>query len=64
MVKCRKALTLADELCLTEINDVAPEADAFFPEVSPAQWHEKSREAHPVDEKHLCPYAFVDYVKQ
>ena len=35
-----------------------------IPEVSPAQWHEKSREAHPVDEKHLCPYAFVDYVKQ
>ena len=60
----RQALPLADELCLTEINDVAPEADAFFPEVSPAQWHEKSREAHPVDEKHLCPYAFVDYVKQ
>ena len=59
-----EALPLADELCLTEINDVAPEADAFFPEVSPAQWHEKSREAHPVDEKHLCPYAFVDYVKQ
>ena len=35
-----------------------------IPEVSPAQWHEKSRETHPVDEKHLCPYAFVDYVKQ
>ena len=60
----QQALPLADELCLTEIKDVAPEADAFFPEVSPAQWHEKSREAHPVDEKHLCPYAFVDYVKQ
>ena len=42
----RQALPLADELCLTEINDVAPE------------------ETHPVDEKHLCPYAFVDYVKQ
>ena len=33
----QQALPLADELCLTEINDVAPEADAFFPEVSPAQ---------------------------
>ena len=29
----QQALPLADELCLTEINDVAPEADAFFPEV-------------------------------
>ena len=37
--------------------------DAFFPEVSPAQWHEKSREVHPADEKHLCSYAFVDYVR-
>ena len=38
-------------------------ADAFFPEVSLAVWHEKNREAHPADEKHLCSYAFVDYVK-
>ena len=60
----RQALPFADELCLTEINDLAPKADAFFPEVSPAQWHEKIREAHPVYDKHLCPYAFVDYVKQ
>lgn len=38
----RQALPFADELCLTEINDLAPKADAFFPEVSPAQWHEKA----------------------
>ena len=60
----QQAISFADELCLTEIDDVAPEADAFFPEVSPAQWHEKSREAHPADEKHLCSYAFVDYMRK
>ena len=60
----QQALPLADELCLTEINDVANEDGVCFLEVFAAQWHEKSREAHPVDEKHLCPYAFVDYVKQ
>ncbi|WP_303011200.1 dihydrofolate reductase [uncultured Bacteroides sp.] len=59
----RQALPLADELCLTEIDDTAPEADAFFPEISPTVWHEKSRETHPADEKHPCPYAFVNYVK-
>lgn len=59
-----QALPLADELCLTEIDDTAPEADVFFPAVDPAIWHEKSREAHPADEKHLCPYAFVDYVRR
>lgn len=60
----QQALPLADELCLTEIDSTAPEADVFFPEVSPGIWHEKSREVHPADEKHLCPYAFVDYVRQ
>lgn len=60
----RQAMLLADELCLTEIDDTAPEADTFFPEVSPAVWHEKSRESHPADEKHPCPYAFVDYVRR
>lgn len=60
----QQALPFAGELCLTEIDDAAPEADAFFPEVSLSIWREKSRETHPVDEKHLCPYAFVDYVKK
>lgn len=27
----RQAMPLADELCLTEVDDTAPEADAFFP---------------------------------
>ncbi|MDR0892853.1 MAG: dihydrofolate reductase [Mediterranea sp.] len=57
----RQALPLADLLCLTEIDATAPQADAFFPEFAPEQWHEKSREAHPADERHPCSYAFVDY---
>ena len=57
----RQAIDVADELCLTEIDGEAPEADAFFPDVNPATWHEKSRNSHPEDEKHLCSYAFVDY---
>lgn len=60
----RQALPLADELCLTEIDSTATEADAFFPEVSPAIWHKKNREVHPADEKHPYSYAFVDYVRQ
>lgn len=59
----RQAMPLADELCLTEVDDTAPEADVFFPAVDTAIWHEKSREVHPADEKHLCSYAFVDYVR-
>lgn len=60
----QQALPIADTLCLTEIDNQASEADAFFPEVSPAMWHEKSREVHPADEKHLCSYAFVDYIRR
>lgn len=60
----RQALPLADRLCLTEIDDEAPQADAYFPTVDPTVWKEKSRESHPADEKHPCPYAFTDYVKK
>ena len=34
------------------------------PEVAPTVWQEKSRESHPADEKHPCPYAFVDYIRR
>ena len=57
----QQAMAVADELCLTEINDTALEADAFFPEIPTTLWHEKSRESHPADEKHLCSYSFVNY---
>lgn len=59
----RQALPFADRLCLTEIDAEAPQADAYFPQVQPEIWHEKNRDAHPADEKHPCPYAFVDYVR-
>lgn len=59
----RQALPLADRLCLTEIDEEAPQADAYFPQVQPEVWHEKNRDVHPADEKHPCPYAFVDYVR-
>ena len=60
----RQGMPIADELCLTEIDAIAPQADAFFPAVDTSIWYEKSREVHPSDEKHLCPYAFVDYVRK
>ena len=56
-----EALPLADCLYLTEVDDEQAPADAFFPEVSPELWKEKSRECHPTDEKHLYSYSFVDY---
>ena len=60
----RQALPLADVFCLTEIDAEAPQADAYFPEVDLNIWQEKSRDSHPIDEKHPCPYAFVDYIRR
>lgn len=60
----RQAFPLADELCLTEIDAEAPQADTYFPAVDPAVWDEKSRESHPADEKHPCSYAFVSYLRR
>jgi dihydrofolate reductase len=51
----------ADRLCLTEIDDVPQEADAFFPDYS--DWKVETKETHPKDEKHAFEYAFVDYVR-
>lgn len=59
-----QALPLADELCLTEVDATATQVDVYFPEVDLAKWQEKSRESHTIDEKHPCPYAFVDYVRR
>lgn len=56
-----QAMPLADRLCLTEIDAEASHADAFFPRIDRTRWHEKNRDSHPADEKHPCPYAFVDY---
>ena len=58
-----EALPLADKLCITHIEDTPAEADAFFPEIDPAEWQVTSCEAHATDEKHLFPYRFVDYCR-
>lgn len=57
----QEALPLADKLYITHIEDIPSEADAFFPEITPALWKETGRETHSTDEKHLYPYSFVDY---
>lgn len=60
----QEALPLADCLCLTEIDDIPAEADAYFPFVDKNKWLEIVREEHPVDEKHPFKFAFVDYKRK
>ena len=54
-----QAISKADRLCLTEVDDIPAQADAFFPDYS--SWHVVNKEAHPKDERNEYEYAFVDY---
>lgn len=54
-----QALSLADRLCLTEIDDVPENADTFFPPYD--DWQEVWRERHFKDERHDYDFSFVDY---
>jgi dihydrofolate reductase len=56
-----QAMTVADRLCLTEIDDTPAEADAFFPTYD--DWNVSEREDHDVDEMYAYRYAFVDYLR-
>lgn len=56
-----QALPLADRLCLTEVDDVPQEADAFFPSYD--DWKVEHIEQHEKDERHAYRYAFVDFVR-
>ena len=57
----QEAMSLADTLYITHIDATPDQADAFFPEIDPSVWKETGREVHPMDEKHLYPYQFIDY---
>ena len=54
-----QAISMADRLCLTEVDDTPAQADAFFPDYS--DWQVVNKEAHPKDERHAFEYAFTDY---
>ena len=53
-----QALPLAARLYLTYVH-IAPEGDAFFPEVDAAQWREVAREAGVCDPRNTLPHTFV-----
>lgn len=57
----REAMSICDRLYITHIENIPENADAFFPVIDSKVWKETNRDAHPVDEKHLYPYVFVDY---
>ena len=55
-----QAISKADRLCLTEVDDTTAQADTLFPDYSTG-WRVVNKEAHPKDERHAYEYAFTDY---
>lgn len=58
----KEMLPLADRLIVTAI-DKNFDCDAFFPPISPQNWHEVAREQHH-DSENGFDYAFVTYQKR
>lgn len=59
----RQAIFLAHELCMTEIDATAAQADAFFPEIDPGIWRIEKKEEHTADEKTPYNYTFATYTR-
>lgn len=60
----KQAISLAHELCMTEIDATATQADAFFPPIDPAIWKIENKEKHTANEKTPHNYAFVTYTRK
>ncbi len=60
----KQAISIADKIYLTLVEDITKEADVFFPEIKKEEWKETSREPHPSDEKHHYSYIFIDYERR
>lgn len=60
----KQAFLFANKLCLTLVDDIPSQADAFFPTIDKTVWQEVSRENHFADERHQQSYSFVDYSRK
>lgn len=59
-----QALSIADKIYLTIIDDEPQDADSFFPEIDYNEWKVESEEKFPADEKHAHPYSFINLVRK
>jgi len=53
------AVDFADRIYATEVKATFPQADTFFPVLSPQDWHETNRESHIKDENNEYDFDFV-----
>lgn len=61
---CTVLFAFGRQLYLTEIDEVFPDADTFFPEWKGDDWTEIEREVHDRENNNKYKFAFVHYVKK
>lgn len=59
----REALPVCDTIYLTRV-ETTVEADTFFPEMNPAEWHLSFSQSFAADEKHAFAYRFETWVRK
>ena len=57
-----QAMPLADRLLITEIDAEAPDADTFFPEISPEEWEMTEASEPMIDPKTGVRFRFLTYI--
>ncbi len=60
----KETIALCDELVLTQVHATFPEADAFFPDLNPNEWHELWREDHSKNQKNPYDYSFIRMIRK
>lgn len=60
----RQFMPLADKLYITHIRHSWPDADTFFPEISPNEWELMEEEPHTADENNPYDYTFNIYIRK
>ncbi len=60
----KQAIEKANKLYITEIDEVFPEADTFFPTIDKEIWQENKRESFSSDENNPYDYSFVEYERK
>lgn len=57
----KQAINKADKIELTRVYGIAPEADAYFPDIDAAEWMMIEENFHPKDERHHYEFSFQTY---
>ena len=60
----RQFMPLADKLYITHIHHAFPDADTFFPEISPDIWQLLKEEHHSANDRNPYPYTFAEYLRK